>query len=166
MRNLQIPTRHWLSASFEKKIARIILVLLLLTVSCSKPTPVAYQTLDSDELLGTQNSLLNQHNDERKANGKAAFFINEDLNDYAQAHAELMARKNSLYHSSLGFSNQFSTAGENIAMGQRSEKEVVKGWMNSPGHRANILNPRFTDIGFGIAYGPDKSIYWCTCFGG
>lgn len=147
-------------------MTRIILVLLLLTTSCSPPTPVAYKSLDSDELLGTQNSLLNQHNEEREANGKSAFIIDDDLNEFAQAHAETMARRNSLYHSSLGFSRKFSTAGENIALGQRSEKEVVKGWMKSPGHKANILNPRFTNIGFGIAYGPDQSIYWCTCFGG
>ena len=43
--------------------------------------------------------------------------------------------------------------GENIACGQRSAAEVVEGWMNSPGHRANILKPGFTHIGVGFAGG-------------
>ncbi len=44
-------------------------------------------------------------------------------------------------------------AGENIAKGQRSAEEVVKDWMNSPGHRANILNPKYTLIGVGYYNG-------------
>ena len=42
--------------------------------------------------------------------------------------------------------------GENIAWGYRSPQDVVEGWMASPGHRANILNPKFADLGVGIAF--------------
>jgi uncharacterized protein YkwD len=52
------------------------------------------------------------------------------------------------------------TIGENIACGQRSAAEVVEGWMNSPGHRANILNPKFVDIGIGSVASVDGIIYW------
>jgi uncharacterized YkwD family protein len=55
----------------------------------------------------------------------------------------------------------FRTAGENIAMGQRSPQEVMNQWMNSPGHRANILNPSFTKIGVAHYNG-----YWVQEFAG
>ncbi|MPY32273.1 stress protein [Streptomyces adustus] len=55
--------------------------------------------------------------------------------------------------------------GENIACGQRSPAEVVEGWMNSPGHRANILKPDFTHIGVGFAGGGPAGTYWTQLFG-
>ena len=57
----------------------------------------------------------------------------------------------------------YRTAGENIAYGQRSPQEVVKGWMNSPGHRANILNGSFGKIGIGV-YQSNGVIYWSQLF--
>lgn len=56
--------------------------------------------------------------------------------------------------------------GENIACGQRSPAEVVRGWMNSPGHRANILKPDFTHLGVGLAGGGTAGTYWTQLFGG
>ncbi|MFC5218527.1 CAP domain-containing protein [Streptomyces coerulescens] len=56
--------------------------------------------------------------------------------------------------------------GENIACGQRSAAEVVEGWMNSPGHRANILKGDFTHIGIGFAGGGPAGTYWTQLFGG
>ncbi|MDF2592072.1 MAG: sporulation protein, partial [Clostridia bacterium] len=59
------------------------------------------------------------------------------------------------------FGITYKTAGENIAMGQRTPEEVVKAWMNSPGHRANILKSSFTHIGVGyVANGS----YWTQMF--
>ncbi|WP_405534160.1 CAP domain-containing protein [Streptomyces sp. NBC_00075] len=57
------------------------------------------------------------------------------------------------------------TIGENIACGQRSPAEVVDGWMNSPGHRANILKREFTHIGIGFAGGGKAGTYWTQLFG-
>lgn len=57
----------------------------------------------------------------------------------------------------------YRTAGENIAYGQRSPQEVVNGWMNSPGHRANILNSSFGKIGIGV-YQSKGVIYWTQLF--
>ncbi|BAU87675.1 allergen V5/tpx-1 family protein [Streptomyces laurentii] len=58
---------------------------------------------------------------------------------------------------------QWSTYGENIAKGQATAAEVMEGWMNSPGHRANILNCDFREIGIGLhtSGGP----YWTQVFG-
>ena len=58
---------------------------------------------------------------------------------------------------------KYRTAAENIAMGQRTPAEVVAAWMDSPGHRANILNPSFDSIGVG--YVADGN-YWTQMFTG
>jgi uncharacterized protein YkwD len=58
------------------------------------------------------------------------------------------------------FGISYKSAGENIARGYTTPKAVVDGWMNSPGHRANILNSSFTEIGVGYASGN----YWTQMF--
>lgn len=57
----------------------------------------------------------------------------------------------------------YRTAGENIAYGQRTPQDVVNAWMNSPGHRANILNSNFNKIGIGV-YQSNGVIYWSQLF--
>ena len=59
------------------------------------------------------------------------------------------------------FGISYRTAGENIAMGQRTPEEVVNAWMNSEGHRANILNASFTQIGMGYVA---EGNYWTQMF--
>lgn len=58
----------------------------------------------------------------------------------------------------------FKSAGENIAWGQRSPEAVMDAWMNSDGHRANILNPRFTKIGVGYYQNTAGRNYWTQLF--
>lgn len=58
---------------------------------------------------------------------------------------------------------RYSGAGENIAYGQRTPAEVVQAWMNSPGHRANIMNGNFTTIGVGC-YKSGNTYYWSQFF--
>ena len=58
----------------------------------------------------------------------------------------------------------YRSSGENIAWGQRSPKEVMKAWMNSSGHRANIMNPNFTTIGVGYYENANGTDYWCQLF--
>ncbi|MCW3489452.1 CAP domain-containing protein [Dethiobacter alkaliphilus] len=65
------------------------------------------------------------------------------------------------------FGISYRLAGENIAAGQTSPEAVVRAWMNSPGHRANILNPNFTHIGVGYHNGPNNfRHYWTQLFVG
>jgi uncharacterized protein YkwD len=59
------------------------------------------------------------------------------------------------------FGISYKAAGENIAMGQRTPEEVVTAWMNSPGHRANILNANFTHLGVGYVASGN---YWTQMF--
>lgn len=62
------------------------------------------------------------------------------------------------------FGLRFSAAAENIAYGQRTPSEVMNSWMNSPGHRANILNRSFTHIGVGAAKAANGTVYWTQMF--
>ena len=59
---------------------------------------------------------------------------------------------------------EWSAVGENIAFGQRTPPEVMDAWMNSAGHRANILNCRYRHLGVGIAY-DGRTPYWTQDFG-
>ncbi|SDH83798.1 SafA/ExsA family spore coat assembly protein [Alteribacillus bidgolensis] len=58
----------------------------------------------------------------------------------------------------------FRAAAENIAAGQQTASQVVEGWMDSPGHRKNILNESYTHIGVGYAEGGSHSVYWTQMF--
>lgn len=58
----------------------------------------------------------------------------------------------------------YRRAGENIAWGQHTPQQVVSGWMNSEGHRANIMNPNFTKIGVGYYQNAKGTNYWCQLF--
>ncbi|MBE5866306.1 MAG: CAP domain-containing protein [Lachnospiraceae bacterium] len=58
----------------------------------------------------------------------------------------------------------YRSAGENIAWGQKSPQEVVTTWMNSSGHRANIMNKNFTTIGVGYYENARGTDYWCQLF--
>jgi uncharacterized protein YkwD len=160
------------------------LVMLVGLVGCH-PTGQPYQPVDwdsqpappssvvpnepphPDQVPATVQTLLTLHNQQREMKGRPGLELDQYLCQYAQAHAEWMASHNNLKHSDISrLMGRYSTAGENIAWNQRNEEEVVKDWMNSPGHRANILNRSFTKVGFGVAYNKNGEPYWCTCFGG
>ncbi|MCL2201090.1 MAG: CAP domain-containing protein, partial [Oscillospiraceae bacterium] len=61
---------------------------------------------------------------------------------------------------------EFTVAGENLAAGHRTPEEVLRGWMDSPGHRANIVNPSFYYLGVGVAIDEDGRLYWTQAFTG
>ena len=106
--------------------------------------------------------LLDLHDEER---GSGKLHIDTILSERAQEHAEWMADKERLQHSRLKLDN-WRIMGENIAWGQRSEEEVMNSWMRSRGHRANIMNKRFSHLGIGYAISEDGSPYWCVIFAG
>lgn len=113
-------------------------------------------------------------NAERAKAGCAAVTENAALDTSAQGHSADMAARNYFAHESLGggpFSDRitaagytWSTVGENIAMGQQSPGEVMEAWMNSSGHRTNILDCAFRDIGVGVAADASGSLYWTQDF--
>jgi uncharacterized protein YkwD len=88
--------------------------------------------------------------------------LNRKLNAAANQHSTDMARKDYFNHTGANGSSPFdrisatgytySTAAENIAAGFPTPESVVNAWMNSPGHRVNILNPKFQEMGVGYKY--------------
>ncbi|MFD3531876.1 CAP domain-containing protein [Streptomyces sp. NPDC058664] len=112
-------------------------------------------------------------NSERAKAGCGPLSANATLTRAAQGHSDDMAARDFFDHTdpdgdgpgervtAAGY--PWSTYGENIAMGQSTPEQVMESWMNSPGHRANILNCDFKEIGVGIhtADGP----YWTQVFG-
>lgn len=108
-------------------------------------------------------------NQERAKAGLKPVEMDAALSKVALAKAEDMSKNNYFDHNSPTYGSpfdmmkqfgiQYQTAGENIAMGQRSPQEVMKQWMESEGHRQNIMNPAFTKIGVGYTNG-----YWVQEF--
>jgi uncharacterized protein YkwD len=62
------------------------------------------------------------------------------------------------------FGVNYQLMGENIAKGYRTSESVVEGWMNSPGHRANILYPSYTHVGVGVVKSSDGTLHWVQLF--
>jgi len=116
---------------------------------------------------GSVRSLLNEHNRHRARRGLEPLVLDSDLCEYAQSHAEKMADRGLLVHSSmskLAVKAGNGNVGENIAWGQNSEEEVCDSWMNSRGHRANILSERYKRVGFGVKEDERGRKYWCAVF--
>lgn len=142
----------------------------------SLPSFPSSESTESQYPLEVQ-KLLDLHIRYRTENGNqdARLEINEKLMSAAQKHAEWMASNRTLSHKQGWlFGNTVSdrvekenynyrTVGENIAYGQKSPEEVMRAWMNSQGHRRNILGP-YKEIGFGIATNNGIK-YWCVVFG-
>lgn len=127
------------------------------------------------------NRVLELTNKERSKVGLEPLKLNKQLANAADNHSDSMARDDFFSHTGADGSSvsdrvinngyEYSTVGENIAAGQRSAEEVVQTWMDSPGHRANILNPDYTEIGIGYEYlendtgAVNYNHYWTQVFG-
>ena len=121
-----------------------------------------------------QLEVLNLVNKERKANGLKPLTLNKELSNVANIKSRDMIEKGYFDHTSPTYGSPFdmmkkfnisyNTAGENIAMGQKTPSEVMNSWMNSSGHRANILNSTYTELGVGIQKDSNATIYWTQMF--
>lgn len=113
-------------------------------------------------------------NQERVKNGLKPLKANWELSRIARYKSNDMRDNNYFSHDSPIYGSPFTmikafgisyrSAGENIAAGQKTAWEVMQSWMNSPGHRANILNASFTEIGVGYATGGKYKTYWTQMF--
>jgi uncharacterized YkwD family protein/spore coat assembly protein SafA len=124
-----------------------------------------------DDVKAIENKVAQLVNQERAKKGLQPLAINWQLARVARYKSADMAAKNYFSHTSPtygspfnmmeNFGIRFSSAGENIAKGQTTPEQVMNAWMNSPGHRANILNSSYTIIGVG--YVVDGN-YWTQLF--
>lgn len=109
------------------------------------------------ELYAIEQHVIARTNAERIKSGLNPLLIDQSLVESARRHAAWMTNRNTLQHTT-------APVAENIAMGQRTPAEVLQSWMNSSGHRANILNPSYRRIGVAAYTRPDGTIYWCQQF--
>ncbi|HSM82998.1 MAG TPA: CAP domain-containing protein [Nodosilinea sp.] len=133
------------------------------------PAPPRAQTPET-----TAAALLRLVNAERQRVNAPPLTLDDSLMAAAQGHAQDMATSGRMSHTGSdgstlrsridGTRYSWSTIGENVAMGQPTAAAVMTAWMNSPGHRQNILNPAFTELGIGYAVGAGQRPYWAQVF--
>lgn len=126
-----------------------------------------------DQNLSVEREVARLVNIERQKAGLAPLAFSEEISKVAEAKSQDMANKNYFSHTSPTYGDpfqmmrtfgiQFGYAGENIAKGYRSAASVMDGWMNSSGHRANILNSNFKKIGVGYIE-VNGTTYWTQMF--
>jgi uncharacterized YkwD family protein len=142
-------------------------------------TPAPQPQQPAEPNTDNQSSVLNAFeqqvfeltNQERVKNGLPALKVDNELSKVAREKSRDIQAKNYFDHNSPTYGSPFDmmsafgidyrSAGENIAKGQRTPAEVVNAWMNSPGHRANILNNSFTHIGVGYV---EQGNVWTQMF--
>jgi uncharacterized protein YkwD len=129
---------------------------------------------DRLKLTEEEQAVIDFTNAERKKADLLPLMPNAQLMAAARSHAANMAKQDKLEHvldeknpsdrvKDTGY--KYSTTGENIAWNARSPKEVVKGWMESPPHKENILRTEFTEIGVAVAKDKKGEPYWVQVFG-
>ena len=133
------------------------LLCAFLVVAADAPQPAAEANQPSIELLDIEKNIVEYTNAERARYGLASLEIDKDLMESARQHADWMARSRNMVHTSR-------PVAENIAMGQRHSSEAVRSWMNSSGHRANILSRGHGRIGVAAYRTAEGTIYWCQQF--
>lgn len=114
------------------------------------------------------------HNEERAKEKLNSLEVSPKLTKAAQRHADDMAKRKQMGHKGSDGSSPFDRikatgyryrrAGENVAFGRFSTERLMKGWMDSPGHRKNILGS-YSQIGVACAIAEDGTSYWCATFG-
>jgi len=127
-----------------------------------------------DDIKALENEVIRLVNVERTNRGLQPLTANWELSRVARYKSQDMANKGYFSHTSPtygspfkmmeSFGIRFSAGGENIAKGYRTPQAVMNGWMNSPGHRSNILSASYSQIGVGLAKDKSGSYYWTQMF--
>ena len=134
-------------------------------------TTTKQSTPASSSVSAFEQQVVELTNQERANAGLQPLQLDTELSNVAREKSRDMQAKGYFDHNSPTYGSPFDmmkkfgitykAAGENIAMGQRSPQEVVNAWMNSEGHRKNILNASFTHIGVGYV---ENGNYWTQMF--
>lgn len=127
-----------------------------------------------DDVKALEQKVIDLVNRQRAQNGLSALKANWEVGRVARYKSQDMINKHYFDHQSPtygspfnmmeNFGIKFNAAGENIAYGQRTPQDVMNDWMNSPGHRSNILNPTYNQIGVGVAKSANGTYYWTQMF--
>jgi len=129
---------------------------------------------DEPKLSKDEQEVVDLTNAERKVANLPPLKVNDTLMAAARAHAANMAKQGKLDHvldgkkhsdrtKAAGYASGF--VGENISWNSKDPKETVAGWMNSQGHKDNILNKDYADIGVAMTKSEKGEPYWVQVFG-
>lgn len=137
------------------------------------PGDTVYIPSLDESVTSTQEEILSLVNKERKNQGLSTVELDWQVSRVAQTKSEDMANNNYFSHTSptygtpfqmlKSFNISYKTAGENIAKGQKTASSVMNSWMNSSGHKANILGSSYTRLGVGY-YIKNGTTYWTQIF--
>jgi uncharacterized protein YkwD len=155
-----------------------------LATACAVPvtqTPSAASAAPASVSRGafgaTESRIFDLINAERRHQGLPALVYNPQLDRMAKIQARNMARLQKMAHvlpdadlptladRSRYVGYPYGRIAENVALGYPNAETVVEGWMNSKGHRANILNREVLETGIGIARSTGGGLYYCQVFG-
>ncbi|MFJ5797607.1 CAP domain-containing protein [Streptomyces decoyicus] len=169
---------HWRNAAFEHRASKAHEWSKTTTGAAQKPAaaPAASKTTSSSKTTAKASAATDRVvelvNEERSKAGCSKLTVNAKLTKAAQDHSKDMADHRNMSHTGSDGSSpddritragyQWNSYGENVAYGYSTPEEVMKGWMSSPGHKKNILDCSFKEIGVGHAQ-PDD--YWTQDFG-
>ena len=150
----------------KKKLGLIIMCMMLMIMPGLKT-----RAADHKEVTGTLKydyafEVLNLVNAERQKGGVSALSMDKSMLDSAMARAAetTVSFSHTRPNGSMCFSFNSKVYGENIAYGQSSPKDVMRSWMNSQGHKANIMNSSYKSIGIGC-FKSGNTLYWVQVFG-
>jgi len=146
----------------------------LLAIGCAVPTTSSSARAAGFTLTAEEQSVVDITNLERKKQNLPPLNLSPLLFQAARLHTANMVKQGKMEHvldgkgpsdrvRAAGY--QFALVGENVAEGQQSPDSVLDAWMNSPGHRANILKDGFTEIGVGVVRDSQGRPYWTQVFG-
>ncbi len=129
---------------------------------------------DQSSVKALEAEVIRLVNIERSKKGLQALKADWEISRVARYKSQDMINKKYFSHTSPTYGSpfkmletfgiRFSSAGENIAYGQKTPAAVMNSWMNSSGHRANILSPSYTHIGVGLAKTSSGVCYWTQMF--
>jgi uncharacterized protein YkwD len=138
-----------------RRLPLLVLVVAVLVAGMSSPA-------DADD-LSRRNKMLHLLNQTRRNHGLPVFRLKADLSHFAWRHSKRMAERNDCFHTANLYdavrSYDPSTWGENVAAAG-TLRRVRTLWMDSAGHRANILKARFRRIGIGVVR--SRGLVWVT----
>jgi uncharacterized protein YkwD len=158
-------------SSITKRLALIAMIPATLFAIVLLASPANAAAVSSAQLSAGIVTLTNQ---QRAAHGCKAVKVDARLVAAAAGHSSYMARTGSFSHTGSGgssFSTRVTRAAyprplsENVAFGYRTAADVMKGWMASPGHRANILNCKASTVGVSTVYAANGNPYYTQDFG-
>ena len=167
---MHTPYSHRLS----HRLGAVGMTVALATVGggmlLGKCSPAPAPVPAANTIMPIEAQLVSLVNTYRAQNGVPPVGENLLLDNAAENHSLDMAQRQTMTHTGwdgsdpgqrmLAAGYTWRTWGENVAAGQKTVTDVMTAWMNSSGHRANILNPAFNEIGVAAAAGKNGVIYW------